>query len=487
MASSNIEAQCGSDKDSKDSKHASTVSVKLEAATDIPEYDATFERKTMRLVDFRILPLLASLYSFALIDRTNLGAAYTEGMGVGLNLTQGSRYSIVTCLYFIPYILLQLPGNLVLRKYGARNLLTFTVVAWGAVQLGMGFVSTWAWLTVCRLLLGALEASFFPSMVFLISTWYTRHEVQKRLAAFYLTAITMGGISPILAYVFSLLDGKRGIAGWRWIFIIEGAITLSLGVLAWFFMPDFPDRNRFLSPAQTELVLKRIQDDRGDAIPDPITFKKVMIHLSDWTIWANGFMFTCGTLPAYAQAYFLPIILRGLGWSKTNSLLLSAPPYLPSIFTTMFFSWLSDKTRHRSGFIVLQALACIVGLAVTAFAKDGNVRYFGVFLINAGNSGTIPGLLAWGSNNVVSQSKRSVQSAVAISMGGGGGIIASTIYRSQDSPRYLRGLGSTIALQCLLIVLVGITYTYYRYKNNQLKRGLLREPLEGQPGWYYTL
>ncbi|KAG5647084.1 hypothetical protein DXG03_001454 [Asterophora parasitica] len=170
----------------------------------------------------------------------------------------------------------------------------------------MGFVPTWGYLTFTRILLGALEASFFPAMVYIISTWYRRHEVQKRfvhlillgnpgthgstdsLAIFYLLSITMGGISPILAYVFSLLDGRRGIRGWAWIFIIEGAITLFLGIVSWFFIPDFPDQNKFLTPEQTALVLKRIEDDRGDSIPDKITLKKVFKHLGDWTLWSYG-------------------------------------------------------------------------------------------------------------------------------------------------------------------------------------------------------
>ncbi|KAF8070733.1 major facilitator superfamily domain-containing protein [Lyophyllum atratum] len=487
MAYPQAETLSYSDTDTKAvSKDPSVESVKLEAA-DSSKHDAAFERKTMRFVDWRILPLLALLYSFALIDRINLGAAYTAGMGADLGLTKGARYSIATCLYFVPYILFQLPGNLVLRKFGVRNWLTFSVVAWGAVQLAMGFVPTWGYLTVTRILLGALEASFFPAMIYIISTWYRRHEVQKRLAIFYLISITMGGISPILAYVFSLLDGKRGIRGWAWIFIIEGALTLFLGLLSWFYIPDFPDQNKFLTPDQTALVLKRIEEDRGDSIPDTLTAKKVFKHLSDWTLWSYGTMFMCSTLPAYAQAYFISIILRGLGWSKTNALLLSAPPYLPSIVTTLFFSWLSDRTKHRGGFIVLQALICIVGLVLTAFAKNGGVRYFGIFLTNAGNSGTIPGILAYASNNVVSHSKRSVQTALTVSLGGVGGIIASTTFRAQDAPRYLPGLGVTMGSQGLLILLVGITHIHFRRLNRLSRQNKLKKPLEGQPGFFYTL
>ncbi|RDB25088.1 hypothetical protein Hypma_007608 [Hypsizygus marmoreus] len=476
-----------SDSDAKGvSKESSFDSVKLEASDDTTS-DPVFERRTMRYVDWRILPLLALLYSFALIDRINLGAAFTAGMGADLKLTQGGRYSIATCLYFVPYILLQLPGNLVLRRFGVRNWLTFSVVGWGAVQLGMGFVPAWGYLTLCRILLGALEASFFPAMLYIISTWYKRHEVQKRIAIFYLLSITASGVSPILAYALSLLDGQRGIRGWEWIFIIEGAITLFLGILSWLFIPDFPDQNTFLTPAQTALVLKRIEDDRGDSIPDKITKEKVFQHLGDWTLWAYGTMFMCSTLPAYAQAYFISIILRGLGWSKTNALLLSAPPYGPSIVTTLFFSWLSDKLKHRGGFILIQALICVVGLILTAFASNGNVRYFGIFLTNAGNSGTIPGILAYASNNVVSHSKRSVQTAMTVCLGGVGGIIASTTFRTRDAPRYFPGLAVTIGSQCLLVLTLGITHIHFRRLNRLSRENKLSKPLEGQPGFFYTL
>ncbi|KAL4258761.1 MFS transporter superfamily protein, partial [Pleurotus pulmonarius] len=278
---------------SKDQFSSSTDSEKNDGVsiTSVPRANDThsqaFERRTMRLVDFRVLPLLAVVYAIALIDRINLGVARTAGMGADLNLTVGSRFSIVTCLYFIPYILGQLPGNLVLRLLGARNWLAFCVVAWGAVQLGMGFVPTWGWLILCRVLLGLFEAPFFPALVYIISTWYKRYEVQKRLAAFYLSSITISGFSPIIAYGLSLLDGKKGIAGWEWIFvsstfllsaahdahplpfctqIIEGAITIALGLILFYALPDFPDKNTFLTPEQTAFVLKRVEDDRGDSV-----------------------------------------------------------------------------------------------------------------------------------------------------------------------------------------------------------------------------
>ncbi|EAU83784.1 hypothetical protein CC1G_07519 [Coprinopsis cinerea okayama7 len=449
--------------------------------------DPKFEWRTMLWIDFRILPILALIYSFALIDRINLGAAYAAGMDKTLELTVGARYSIVTCLYFVPYILLQLPGNLVLRKLGVRNWLTFLVVAWGTVQLGMGFVKNWEELLVTRILLGVFEAPFFPSLLWIISAWYKRHEVQKRMAAFYLLSVTAGGLSPLLAYGLSLLEGKRNLEGWRWIFIIEGAITLFLGIICFLFIPNFPDENRFLTKEQTDFVIKRINDDRGDALPDEITFQKVLKHLSDWTLWAYGFIFMCCTMPNYVQSYFVPIILAGMGYDKKGTLLRTAPPYAPAIPVTILTAWLADKYKHRSGFIVIAVVVCLLGNGLTAWHPDNKVRYLGVFLTNAGNSASIPTVLAYASNNVVSHSKRSVQTALSVALGSMGGILAATCFRSQDRPKYIPGLIATILSQVVVIILLAILSIRHTYWNKRAKEGKLSEPLEGQPGFLYTL
>lgn len=482
MASSKVSLNS----DAKTSSQDYSKELKIECAHD-EQYDSTFERRTMLRVDFRMLPLLAAVYSTALIDRINLGAAHTAGMGKDLKLDVGARFNIASCLYFVTYTIFQLPGNLLVPKLGIRNWISFCVIAWGAIAFGMGFVNTWQQLTITRVFLGVFEACYFPAMVLLISTWYKRHEVQKRLAAFYLISITATGVSPILAWGLSLLDGKRNIAGWRWIFIVEGALTLFLGVVCWLWIVDFPHQNKFLTAKQTAFIMKRIDEDRGDAIPDELTTTKLWKYLRDWKLWAYGVMFVCTTLPAYAQAYFISTILKGMGWDTTHSLLLSAPPYGPPIITCMLFSWLSDKYRHRSTFIYIQGLMCLVGLVLTAFGGGNGVRYFGTFLTNAGNVGTIPGILAWSSNNVVSYSKRNVQSAVTVMLGGIGGILATTTFRVQDAPHYLPGLAVSIGSQVLLLVTATIVLVHNWRMNKLSREGKLSEPIEGQPGFYYTL
>jgi len=359
-------------------------------------------------------------------------------------------------------------------------------VAWGAVQLAEGFVPNYKILALCRVFLGALEAGFFPAMVYIMTTWYTRFEVQKRLAAFFLLAILIGGFSSILGYGLAQLNGRHGLSGWRWIFIIEGIITIFLGILVYFFVADFPDKNNFLSQEQTKFILKRIEDDRGDSVPDQITLQKVLHHLGDWTIWVYGLMFMTQTMPAYFVGFFINPILLGMGYTLKEAFLLAAPPYAFAFVIAMIFAWIADKTHMRAGTLVPQTLMEIIGLAVTAYAKSSGARYFGLFLVIGGASGSIPGILAYSSNNITSQSKRAVSCAVIIAFGGVGGIFATTVFREKDTPKYIPGLWATMACQFLNLILLAIMSLYFMFKNKQLRDGVVKE-LEGTPNFTYTI
>ncbi|KAF7377848.1 putative transporter C11D3.18C [Mycena sanguinolenta] len=485
-----------------------------------------FEKDTMRHVDWRVLPLMSALYAIYLSWTAPISRARTAGMGTDLGLTIGNRYSVVACLYFVPYTLMyalssglqssavstylfssQLPGNVFLRFFGVRLWLTICVLghvyaseihnldcltccSWGVTQLGMGWVKTWGQLAACRTLLGLFEGGFFPALVFVITTWYKRHEVQTRIASFYLLSVIIGGFSGILAYGITFMKNKGGLASWRWIFILEGIATIVLAILNHLFIADFPEKNTFLTPEQTKLVLHRIEVDRGDAVPDEITMQKVLHHMADWTLWAYALMFMSSAMPVNAIAFFGPTILSSMGFNLKDSLLLTTPPYVSifAAFTCFIFAWMSDRAKIRAPFIAFHAVLMFVGVSVTGYTEHNGPRYFGLFLVTAGASTAIPAILAYvGANNIVSQSRRAVQTAVVISAGGVGGIFATLVFRQQDFPRYMPGVWAIMALQGSTLLLLMLTSWHFVRQNRLSKEGKLTAPLEGQPGFFYTL
>ncbi|KAG8759921.1 hypothetical protein FRC14_004579 [Serendipita sp. 396] len=466
--------------------HAGTgdhiVAIDAEAGS----WDSAFAKRTMRHVDLRVLPILAALYSISLIDRTNTSNAYVAGAGKDLQLYIGARYSIITVIFFVPYIIFELPSNIIVRRVGVAKLLGTITLAWGIVMLGMGFVKHWWQLAICRALLGFLEAGFFPACAYLISTWYIRREVQKRMTAFYMLSVVVGGFSSAIGGGISKLKGKHGLNGWQWIFIIEGAVTIFLAFFAYAFVVDFPEKNSFLSEEETKFVLARIAKDRDDIEADPWTWAKFWSYCATPKLWAFGLLFGASTTVSYAFAYFLPIIMVGMGYSDINAQLLCAPPYFTSIFIAFAGAWASDKYLIRAPILMWQATLSIVGLSMTAFHPSNSVRYAGVFLGLAGANANVAGVLGYMQNNIVGQTKRAFTSALVIGAGGVGGIIASTTFRSKDSPKYRPGLWVTICANIVIIITCSIMTAAFTYRNRQVRAGKGR-PIEGKVGFFYTI
>jgi MFS-type transporter involved in bile tolerance (Atg22 family) len=192
-------------------------------------------------------------------------------------------------------------------------------------------------------------------------------------------------------------------------------------------------------------------------------------------------------MPAYALAYFAPVIIYGMGYSAAVTQLLSAPPVAFAVICALAVSYFSDKYKVRSPAIFLQCVIGIIGLMITAYAKNNGARYFGLFLGQAGCQGNIPTILAYQSNNIRMQSKRAVGSALQIGFGAIGGIIASTVFRQADAPKYIPGLWVTAGLQILIMVLCGFTTTFFIKMNKKVDDGTLKHPIEGQEGFKYTL
>jgi hypothetical protein len=176
-----------------------------------------------------------------------------------------------------------------------------------------------------------------------------------------------------------------------------------------------------------------------------------------------------------------------MGYSPAITQLLSAPPVVFAVITALAISWSADKFRMRSPAIVLQCVMGITGLMITAYHPNDGVRYFGLFLGQAGCQGNVPALLAYQANNVRMQSKRAVSSALQIGFGSIGGIIASTVFFQHEAPYYRTGLWITASLQFFIICIVGCMTVFFFMMNKRVDKGTLKHPIEGLVGFKYTL
>ncbi|KFH44049.1 putative transporter -like protein [Hapsidospora chrysogenum ATCC 11550] len=432
-------------------------------------------------IDRRLVVTVGAMYCVSLMDRTNMSAANIAGMSQELVLT-GFRYNIANLVFFIPYIIFQPPSTILIRKIGPRIHLALITLLWGAVMIGMGFVVNHSQLSGMRVLLGVLEAGFFPSCVYLLSTWYTRYEVGKRYSLFYLLGCVASAFSGILAYGLMQLHGRENLTGWRWIFIIEGVLTCALGIAGYWLLVDFPDSKRknwsFLGERERNWVVSRIHRDRGDARDEPFNIRKFLGAGTDWKIWVYAMVFFNSTTISYALAYTLPIILiENMQFSVAEAQCLVAPPYAFAGIVMLATGWMGDKYRVRGPSILINMTLALIGLPIMGWHSDANVRYFGVFLVTAGANSNIPAVMSFQANNLRGQWKRAFCSATLVGFGGIGGIAGSLVFREQDKMTgYKPGMYACIACALLNIVLVGVCdLAFYRLNKKADTEGKILE------------
>ncbi|EUC31339.1 hypothetical protein COCVIDRAFT_94759 [Bipolaris victoriae FI3] len=462
------------------------------------EFTEREQRKIIHRIDRRLVVTVGVLYCISLMDRTNLSAAAIAGMTAELKLyvLEGtiSHYSIVTIVFFASYIVFQPPATVICRYLGPRNFLSFIVIAWGGVMIGMGFANNYGTMAGLRVLLGVLEAGFFPSCVYLLSTWYTRFDIGKRYSVFYILGSLASACAGILAYGLMQLKGRQGLNGWRWIFIIEGALTCFLGIVGYWALVDFPDKAhrswKFLTEREAKFIIDRVNRDRGDAKPEPFSLGRFLKGGTDIKIWGFALIFFNTTTVTYALAYFLPIILtQNMGFSVGAAQCLVAPPYALAAIVMYATGWLGDKYRIRGPIIIANMVLCLIGLPIMGFHKNANIRYFGVFLTTAGANSNIPATMSYQANNIRGQWKRAFCSAILVGMGGVGGIAGGLVFRTQDAPHYKPGLYACIACCLLSIVLVGLITLRSWSLNKRADRGEIELEYNDdgdQKGFRYT-
>ncbi|KAF2843204.1 MFS general substrate transporter [Patellaria atrata CBS 101060] len=434
------------------------------------------EKAILRKMDLRLIPMLALLYLLSFLDRGNIGNAKIEGLAEDLNMT-GPQYNWTLTVFFFTYSAFEVPSNLLLKRLRPSIWLPSIMVAWGIVMTLMGIVQDFKGLLIARLFLGVTEAGLFPGVAYYITMWYCRQEGQWRQALFFSAASVAGAFSGLLAFGIAHMDGVGGYEGWRWIFILEGLLTVLIAVIAYWILFDFPETATFLSPFERAFVVYRLkyqgQVAGADGVAptaqtDEFRWKFVRDAFLDWQIWVNIWVYWGIVCPLYGIALFLPTIIRGLGYTSSTAQLLTVPIYISAAILAIATAFWSDRKGKRSPFIVGFLCVQLVGFIMCISTGTPGVVYAGVFIAVLGIYPAFPGNITWLSNNLAGSSKRAVGMAIQISVGNLAGAMASNFYRAEDSPRYILGHALEIGfIVAGLIAAATLILNYTRINQNR--------------------
>ncbi|KAJ7129696.1 MFS general substrate transporter [Mycena epipterygia] len=472
-------------------------------SSDPKHYDRAMAKKILWKLDCHILPPLALLWLCNFIDRSNIGNARIAGLEKDTNL-KGNQFNIVLTVFYVTYLLVEIPSNLVMKKIKPNRWIPFLVFTWGAVTTLTALVHNFAGLVAIRMFLGICEGGLLPGIILYLSSIYKPHELQLRVGIFYASASLSGAFGGLLATAILGMDGIGNLAGWKWIFVLEGLATVVASIISTFVLPESIAGATFLTEEEKTFALGRFHQDeaitsttvapapvhsdseKADAYtsesPVPETkpvhmmdeefeWREVIRGLTDLQAWVTGIAYLGLIVSLYSFSLFLPTIVAGLGFAGKSAQLHTVPPYVPATVLTVVVAVLSDRLRWRGPFILICLPFAIAGYILVIAATTNAQRYGAVFLIAAGIYPSGPAILSILPNNGSGYYKRATTTALQLAVANTGGFIATNIYTSDEAPTYKKAHSIVLAFLLLSWVLTAVNVCYCKWENKARAEG----------------
>ncbi|KAF6819860.1 TNA1 is necessary for nicotinic acid import into the cell [Colletotrichum plurivorum] len=433
------------------------------------------EKKLIRKIDIRMLPTMILIYIMNYLDRNAIGSARLGGLEEDLGLT-GNEFQTCVSILFVGYILMQVPSNMFLNKIGRpAAYLTTCMAVWGVLCACSGATHSFAGLLATRFFLGFVEAAFYPGCLATLSAWYVRSELGVRTGLFYSGSMLSGAFSGLIAAgITSGMDGLGGLLAWRWLFIIEGSLTVVIAAGAYFILPDFPANTRWLTEQERQLAMWRMEADAAgeedwtSSSSQPLLdgFKMLLRDPINWILVVVVY----GAASSISINSFFPTVVAGLGKDRITTLLLTAPPYLLACIVCAALSWSADRAGERYWHLVGPLLCSLAGFVIASAATGVGPRYFGAVIMLPGIYTGFNMSMVWTANTICRPvGKRAAAVAFNNAISTLSGIYGSYLYPNDAGPRFVLAFSVNAAMALMAIVASTVLRFVLKRENRKLE------------------
>ncbi|HUK53439.1 MAG TPA: MFS transporter [Candidatus Binatia bacterium] len=344
--------------------------------------DASFEARTYRKVDLRLLPFVFLCYILAYLDRVNVGFAKLQ-MLKDLSLSDAA-FATGAGIFFIGYFFFEVPSNVLLKKFGARTWIARIMISWGVISACMIFVKgTWSFYGM-RFLLGLAEAGFFPGIIFYLTLWYPSRLRSVR-TAWFVAAIAVSGVigNPISGWIMDSLSGAMNLAGWQWLFLAEGIPSVLVGLWVIYYLDSSIEEAKWLAPEEKTLLASHLEAEDKTK-----TEHKLADAFASGKVWALCAIYFTLMIGLYGIAFWLPTIVKAFGVKGYLEVgLITAIPYAVAVVGMMLLSHHSDKTGERRLHYVANVTAGAAGLVLSGVFASNPV--LAILFLSIGTLGVI--------------------------------------------------------------------------------------------------
>ncbi|MEH7094550.1 MFS transporter [Neobacillus vireti] len=341
------------------------------------------EKSTVKKTMKRILPFILLLYVVAFLDRVNMGYAALE-MNADLALT-AEAFGMLSGLFFISYFIFEVPSNLIMHKVGAKLWISRIMISWGIVVILTAFIQSATHLYILRFLLGAAEAGFVPGIVLYLTYWFRSRE-RGRATALFFVALPLSALigAPLSTWIMDTI-AWGGLAGWRWMFIIEGIPAVLLGIVVLFYLTNKPANAKWLTEAEKTWLEEELDKER--ALSAKLNKTSHLGMLKDSKVWKLALFNIAGFIAVNALSYWMPTIIKSLSASSTTNLQIGWLAMIPSIIaipSILFTGWNADRTNSHKWHLAACVTVAMIGFLGCAFVSSVPMMVLMLSITSAG-------------------------------------------------------------------------------------------------------
>ncbi|KAF9444379.1 allantoate permease [Macrolepiota fuliginosa MF-IS2] len=441
------------------------------------------ERAIVRKIDWRVMLWAAISFASLNLDRNNLSQANTDNFLPDLGMDTDD-FNLGNSVFKLAFLCAELPSQLLSKKLGPDVWIPIQMVIWSVITMGQFWLSGKKSFLICRVLLGLSQGGFIPDLVLYLSYFYTKYELPFRLSLFWLSMEVCSILGGFLSFGVLHLRGLHGKEGWRWLFLVEGLITFTIGIATFFMMPPSPTQTKswfrpkgWFTEREEVIVTSRIlRDDptKGDMHNrEGLTPKRIWQSLCDYDLWPLYILGLLFGMPSAPPAQYLTLSLKKLGFDTFSTNLLTIPSTVGRIINMLIVTVLSEVINQRTYLSMTESvwlLPFIIALyTLPEFPRPWTFYALSTLLLSYPY--THPIQVAWCSRNSGAVAARTVGQSVYNMFAQASGIISSNIYRKDDAPLYRRGNHwlMIIAIFNIAVIYPGVRM-YYIWRNKQRDR-----------------
>ncbi|CAJ2500145.1 Uu.00g029980.m01.CDS01 [Anthostomella pinea] len=435
--------------------------------------DSAAEKALCRKFDFRILPVLALMYLCNALDKGNLGNARTAGLSKDLNFE--GKYSEIVGIFFVIFAP---PVAMLGKKIGPARMLPILMFLFGSLTLLTAAAHNYNGIFALRWFLGMAESAFFPLVIYYLTTFYRRGELARRLAVFYAASNVANAFSGLLAYGVFQIHSPLVDYPWRWLFIIEGAATVSFALFAFWYLPRSAAEAAFLDEGEKRLAYHRVHVDSSSVVNEEFNLRESLRIFRRASTYGFLLVEICLGVPLQGVSLFLPQIVQRIVTDTVRTNLYTVAPNITGAVMLLILAFSSDLLRIRFPFICLGFAFTFIGFiiyaSIRAVRAQVHVAYFATFMMCWGTSAPSVLLSTWYNNNIAHEGERLTLTSVGVPLANLMGLVASNVFKDADAPKYTPALITTACFGgagCLAAASLG-SYMWFDNRRRNRRQGI---------------